>query len=55
MVMTWMNGKYPKVDRYLGVGRLIRLRNRILVDMDFKRETCSHHEDVYVNYDIAKY
>lgn len=55
MVMTWVNGKYPKVDRYLGVGRLIRLRNRILVDMDFKRETCSHHEDVYVNYDVAKY
>lgn len=53
--MTWVNGKYPKVDRYLGVGRLIRLRNRILVDMDFKRETCSHHEDVYVNYDVAKY
>lgn len=55
MVMTWVNGKYPKVDRYLGIGRLIRLRNRILVDMDFKRETVSHHEDVYVKYDVAKY
>ncbi len=55
MVMTWVNGKYPKVDRYLGVGRLIRLRNRILVEMDFKRETISHHEDVYVKYDVAKY
>lgn len=55
MVMTWVNGKYPKVDRYLGVGRLIRLRNSILVEMDFKRETCSHHEDVYVQYDISKY
>ena len=55
MVMTWVNGKYPKVDRYLGVGRLIRLRNSILVEMDFKRETSSHHEDVYVQYDISKY
>lgn len=55
MVMTWVNGKYPKVDRYLNVGRLIRLRNSILVEMDFQRETCSHHEDVYVQYDIAKY
>ena len=56
MVMTWVNGKYPKVDRYLGVGRLIIcLRNRILVEMDFKRETVSHHEDVYVKYDVAKY
>lgn len=55
MVMTWVNGKYPKVDRYLGVGRLVRLRNSILVEMDFQRETHSHHEDVYVEYDIAKY
>ena len=55
MIMTWVNGKYPKVDRYIGVGRLIRLRNSILVEMDFKRETRSHHEDVYVQYDISKY
>ena len=47
--------KYPKIDRYINTGRLIRLRNRILVDMDFKRETISHHEDVYVQYDISKY
>lgn len=47
--------KYPKVDRYINTGRLIRLRNRILVDMDFKRQTISHHEDIYCQYDIAKY
>ena len=47
--------KYPKVDRYINTGRLIKLRNQILVDMDFKRKTISHHEDVYVNYDIHKY
>ena len=47
--------KYPKVDRYLNIGRLIRLRNRILVTMDFKRKTISHHEDIYVKYDISKY
>lgn len=47
--------KYPKVDRYINTGRLIRLRNRILVDMDFKRETISHHEEVHVNYDIPTY
>lgn len=47
--------KYPKVERYINTGRLIRLRNRILVDMDFKRPTVSHHEDVLVSYDISKY
>lgn len=47
--------KFPKVDRYLNTGRLIRLRNRILVDMDFHRDTIAHHEDVYVRYDISKY
>ena len=47
--------KFPKIDRYLETGRLIRLRNLILVDMDFKRQTVSHHGDVYVKYDISKY
>lgn len=47
--------KYPKVDRYINTGRLIRLRNRILVDMEFRRQTIPHHEDVYVQYDVAKY
>ncbi len=47
--------KYPKVDRFINTGRLIRLRNRILVDMDFQRKTIAHHEDVYVKYDISMY
>ena len=47
--------KYPQVERYLNTGRLIRLRNRILVDMDFNRKTTAHHEDIYVPYDISTY
>lgn len=47
--------KFPKVDRYLNVRRLVRLRDSILVRMDFKRNTVSHHEDIYVSYDISKY
>ena len=39
----------------MNVGKLERLRNSLLVDMDFKRETISHHEDVFVSYDIWKY
>lgn len=47
--------KFPKIDRYLNTGKLTRLRNQILVDMDFKRQTVAHHDDVYVTYDISKY
>lgn len=47
--------KYPKIDRYLNTGRLIKFRNSILVTMDFKRITVSHHEDVYVSYDTLAY
>ena len=50
-----MYTKYPKVERYINEGRLIRLRNSILVDMDFERHTVPHHEDIFVQYDIAKY
>ncbi len=46
---------FPKVDRYLGIGKLNRLRDSILIDMDFERKTNSHHEDVYTAYDISKY
>lgn len=47
--------KYPKVERYIGLKRLERLRDRLLVDMDFDRKTTAHHEDVFVRYDISKY
>lgn len=47
--------KYPKIDRYVNTGRLIRLRNKILINMDFKRHTVSHHEDIYATYEIPKY
>ena len=47
--------KFPKVDRYVGTGKLLRLRNEVLIDMDFKRSTIPHHEDVFASYDIQKY
>lgn len=46
---------YPKIVGYYNTGRLIRLRNKILIDMDFSRPTVPHHEDVYVRYDVSKY
>ena len=47
--------KFPKIDRYVNTGRLLRLRRQILIDMDFKRETIPHHEDIYVSYDVSMY
>lgn len=47
--------KFPKIDRYIDTGILMRYRKDILVDMDFKRQTVAHHEDVVVAFDIQKY
>lgn len=47
--------KFPKVDRYLEEGHLIRLRNSILVTMNFVRQTKSHFENVISNYDKTLY
>ena len=47
--------KYPKIERFIGTGTLLRLRNQILIDMDFNRKTNAHHEDAYVQYSIPMY
>lgn len=47
--------KFPKVDRYVNTGRLIRLRNKILVNMTFERSTIRHDIDIWVTYDSLEY
>ena len=47
--------KFPQIDRYINTGRLIRLRNKILIDMDFKRKTVSHHVDIFTDYPKMQY
>ena len=47
--------KYPKVERYIGLKRLERLRSQILVDMDFSRKTIAHHENIWCEYDKYNY
>lgn len=47
--------KYPKIDRYLNTGRLLKLRREILVDMPYERETERHHHDILVTYDMTLY
>lgn len=46
---------YPSVTGYRNETRLIRLRNRILIDMDFERHTTQHHVDIFTDYDREKY
>lgn len=47
--------KFPKVEKWIGTGKLNRYRRSILVDMNFKRKTEQHHEDIYVDYDKITY
>lgn len=47
--------KYPQVSRYVEEKHLNKLRNYILVTMEFQRETVQHHEKVVVQYDKSTY
>lgn len=42
--------KFPKVERYTSVGRLVRLRNQILVEMPFRSHTVRKATDIPVGY-----
>ena len=46
---------YPKISKYLNTGMLIKYRNDILVDMDFRRKTVRNNIDVVVPFDTASY
>lgn len=47
--------KFPKVDRYIETGRLLRLRKSILVNMKYIRPTQQHHFRITVGYDHTTY
>lgn len=46
---------YPKIERYIGIKKLERLRKSILVDMNLKRSTIRHYEEVEVSYNPELY
>ena len=48
-------GNYYTIDGYLDTGRLIRLRSRILVKMDYTRPTEVHHIDIWCEYNPFEY
>lgn len=43
--------RFPKVDRYISVGRLVRLRNELLVEMPYVRHTVRNQIEIPVDYD----
>lgn len=49
------HSKYFRVERYLEEGRLIKLRNYILVNMSYLKSTVPWHETVIAKYDKDKY
>ncbi len=46
--------RFPKVERYTGVGHLVRLRNSLLVEMPFTRHTERVEIKVKVDHDAAE-
>jgi hypothetical protein len=47
--------KFPKVDRYLATGKLVRLRNKILVHMLHPKTTVRHSETLPARYNEELY
>jgi len=47
--------KYPKIERFVGVGELMRHRDEVLVGMSYTRMTIPHHIELPCEYDRAVY
>ncbi len=47
--------KYPKIDRYVNTGLLLRHKNDILIKMDFERKANHNVIDIYSDYDKMLY
>lgn len=47
--------KYPKIEKFIGVGRLLKYRRDILINMDFKRATKQNHIIKRLPYDMETY
>lgn len=47
--------KYPKIEKYLEQGLLKRLKDDILVEMDYKHDTEHHDETILTEYDKILY
>lgn len=45
--------KYPKVERYVNVSKLVKLRSQLLIKMPYFKETIRHPITVWVDYNDA--
>lgn len=43
-------GKFPKLEQYMGVGRLVRLRNELIVEMPYLKHTTRVTREVTMGY-----
>lgn len=43
--------KYPKIDRYIGQGKLLRFKKKIIVNMYYKKHTIPHDKIIMCEYD----
>ena len=46
--------RYPKIEKYVEVGRLIKLRDSITVTMKYRKKTITHEENINVPFDKEK-
>lgn len=45
------NTRYPKVERYIGIGKLIEYRKSVVVNMEFHKKTTPHDITLWTGYD----
>lgn len=47
--------KYPRIDRFVEQGALVRFRNRVLVNMEYEKPAVQKHETLSVQFDSVAY
>lgn len=47
--------KFPKVDRYVNQGKLLKHKEDILIPMKYEKQTIQHHLDTFTSYDKEQY
>ena len=46
---------FPRIKAYHNVGRLLKFRRDILVNVDYEKRTSQHHVNIYASYDCEAY